>query len=132
MGSVSQMGLPVDLGSKSKRYDERSRTWVNVTLTHQQKGHGGKWKTTHQQTKDATQIKMGKSIDVGDQGLWVTYARGMKVKAVKEFTELCFEVKTCNSKSALCWLTVLKVRRNDVRYTARRRVQYPMRKGRRG
>lgn len=36
---------------------------------------------------------MGKILEAGDRGLWVTYARGMKVKAVREFIELCYEVR---------------------------------------
>lgn len=35
---------------------------------------------------------MGTKMDVGDEGIWVTYARGMKAKAVREFKDLCDEV----------------------------------------
>lgn len=35
---------------------------------------------------------MGTALDVGDEGIWVTYARGMKGKAVREFTAMCEEV----------------------------------------
>lgn len=58
-----------------------------------QQGRGGKWKTSHQVAKVASQVQMGKALDVGDKGIWVTYARGMKAKAVQEFTELCYEVR---------------------------------------
>ncbi|OTA03539.1 hypothetical protein A9Z42_0040020 [Trichoderma parareesei] len=34
---------------------------------------------------------MGKALEVGDEGIWVTYARGMKNKAVREFTAMCHE-----------------------------------------
>lgn len=34
---------------------------------------------------------MGKTLEVGDEGIWVTYARGMKGKAVREFKALCDE-----------------------------------------
>lgn len=35
---------------------------------------------------------MGTVLDVGDEGIWVTYARGMRSKAVREFKELCENV----------------------------------------
>lgn len=38
-------------------------------------------------------MEMGKALEVGDEGIWVTYARGMKNKAVREFTAMCHEVK---------------------------------------
>lgn len=42
---------------------------------------------------------MGTALDVGDEGIWVTYARGMKGKAVREFTAMCDEVRKCLSLS---------------------------------
>lgn len=36
---------------------------------------------------------MGKKMDVNDAGIWVTYARGMKGKALREFKTLCEEVQ---------------------------------------
>lgn len=39
---------------------------------------------------------MGTALDVGDEGIWVTYARGMKGKAVREFTAMCEEVIELN------------------------------------
>jgi hypothetical protein len=35
---------------------------------------------------------MGTSLAIGDEGIWVTFARGMKTKAVREFLTLCEEV----------------------------------------
>lgn len=35
---------------------------------------------------------MGKTMEVGDQGVWVTFARGMKGKAIRELNQLCEEV----------------------------------------
>lgn len=32
-------------------------------------------------------------MEVGDEGIWVTFVRGMKTKAVREFQELCEEVR---------------------------------------
>lgn len=40
----------------------------------------------------AGKVEMGNSLDVGDQGIWVTYARGMNTRAFREFKELCDEV----------------------------------------
>ncbi|KAJ6780903.1 hypothetical protein PWT90_05563 [Aphanocladium album] len=51
----------------------------------------GKWKTPQQKAKMAGRIEMGNSLDVGDEGIWVTYARGMNTRAFKEFAELCDE-----------------------------------------
>lgn len=36
---------------------------------------------------------MGTVLAVGDQGIWVTYARNMKGKAIREVKELCEEVR---------------------------------------
>lgn len=41
----------------------------------------------------AGRVDMGSSLDVGDEGIWVTYARGMNTRAFKEFSELCDEVR---------------------------------------
>lgn len=32
-------------------------------------------------------------LEVGDQGIWVTFARGMDRKAIAEFRRLCDEVR---------------------------------------
>lgn len=55
-------------------------------------GKAGRWKTPYEQTKAGESIQMGKVLDVGDAGIWVTYARGMRSKAIREFTLLCEEV----------------------------------------
>ncbi|KFA45785.1 hypothetical protein S40293_07345 [Stachybotrys chartarum IBT 40293] len=52
-------------------------------------GSAGKWQTPQQKSKLADKIDMGTVLDVGDEGIWVTYARGMRSKAVREFQELC-------------------------------------------
>ncbi|KZZ93439.1 THUMP domain containing protein [Moelleriella libera RCEF 2490] len=39
----------------------------------------------------AARVDMGKTLSVGDEGIWVTFARGMGPKAVREFAELCDE-----------------------------------------
>ncbi|KAL6852823.1 hypothetical protein ACO1O0_007371 [Amphichorda felina] len=54
-------------------------------------GSGGRWKTPHQHAKMSGRVEMGKALEVGDQGIWVTFARGMKTKAIREITELCEE-----------------------------------------
>lgn len=53
---------------------------------------GGRWKTPFQQAKAGIKIEMGKTMEVGDAGIWVTFARGMRSKAMREFTELCEQV----------------------------------------
>ncbi|OAA49537.1 THUMP domain containing protein [Metarhizium rileyi] len=54
-------------------------------------GSAGRWKTPHQKSKIAEKMELGTALGVGDQGIWVTYARGMKYKAIREFRELCVE-----------------------------------------
>ncbi|KAL7892850.1 hypothetical protein HDV64DRAFT_263551 [Trichoderma sp. TUCIM 5745] len=54
-------------------------------------GTAGRWKTPAQKAKYADRVEMGTALDVGDEGIWVTYARGMKGKAVREFTAMCEE-----------------------------------------
>ncbi|ODA83407.1 hypothetical protein RJ55_01921 [Drechmeria coniospora] len=39
----------------------------------------------------ASKTDMGKTLTVGDEGIWVTFARGMGTKAVREFKALCDE-----------------------------------------
>lgn len=56
-------------------------------------GHSGKWQTSSQKSKLAERVEIGAALAVGDEGIWVTYARGMKGKAVREFRELCDEVR---------------------------------------
>lgn len=43
--------------------------------------------------KTTEKVELGTTLAVGDQGIWVTYARGMKYKAIREFKELCIEVR---------------------------------------
>lgn len=57
-----------------------------------QGGKGGKWSTPFQEAKMADQIGRGTALAVGDEGIWVTCARGMKSKAIREFQEVCYEV----------------------------------------
>ncbi|KAL7932403.1 hypothetical protein V8C35DRAFT_306965 [Trichoderma chlorosporum] len=60
-------------------------------LKKRKEGAAGRWKTPAQKAKQASWAEMGKSLEVGDEGIWVTYARGMKGKAVREFKALCDE-----------------------------------------
>ncbi|KAK7414133.1 hypothetical protein QQX98_006995 [Neonectria punicea] len=52
-------------------------------------GNAGKWQTTHQKAMHAERIELGTTLEVNDVGIWVTYARGMKGKAMREFKALC-------------------------------------------
>ncbi|KAF4995662.1 hypothetical protein FGRMN_4972 [Fusarium graminum] len=54
-------------------------------------GSAGKWQTTHQRVKQNEQMELGRTLEVNDEGIWVTYARGMKGKAIREFKSLCHE-----------------------------------------
>lgn len=61
-------------------------------LKKRQGGSAGRWKTPHHKNNQAQAIEVGKALDVGDQGFWVTYARGMKFKAMREMQDLVEEV----------------------------------------
>ncbi|KAF4453557.1 hypothetical protein F53441_3803 [Fusarium austroafricanum] len=54
-------------------------------------GSGGKWQTPHQKARKTEQVELGRTLEVNDAGIWVTYARGMKGKAVSELKKLCDE-----------------------------------------
>ncbi|KAL9572970.1 hypothetical protein ACKAV7_002655 [Fusarium commune] len=54
-------------------------------------GSGGKWQTPHQKARKTEQVELGRTLEVNDAGIWVTYARGMKGKAITEFKNLCNE-----------------------------------------
>ncbi|KAF5022769.1 hypothetical protein F66182_5184 [Fusarium sp. NRRL 66182] len=54
-------------------------------------GSSGKWQTSHQKAKQAEQMELGRTLEVNDAGIWVTYARGMRGKAMREFKTLCDE-----------------------------------------
>lgn len=79
--------------TRKARYYIPSPTGVNVDTNQPQKGNQNKWKTSHHKEKITAHIEMGKTFDVGDEGIWVTFARGMKKKAIREFKELCDEVR---------------------------------------
>lgn len=51
----------------------------------------GRWKTPNQKVNQAQAREIGKLLEVGDQGFWVTYARGMKYKAMREMQDLVEE-----------------------------------------
>ncbi|KAF6815537.1 tRNA acetyltransferase TAN1 [Colletotrichum sojae] len=51
----------------------------------------GSWQTPHQKAKVLNLQDRDALLDVGDQGIWVTFARGMDGKAISEFSLLCDE-----------------------------------------
>uniref|UniRef100_L2GI88 Pyruvate decarboxylase n=1 Tax=Colletotrichum fructicola (strain Nara gc5) TaxID=1213859 RepID=L2GI88_COLFN len=51
----------------------------------------GAWQTPHQKAKVANLQDRDASLEVGDQGVWVTFARGMDSKAIREFNFICDE-----------------------------------------
>jgi tRNA acetyltransferase TAN1 len=42
--------------------------------------------------RQAHKIEMGSTLEVDDAGIWVTYARGMKGKSMREFKAICNKV----------------------------------------
>ncbi|KAH6982802.1 hypothetical protein BKA56DRAFT_331591 [Ilyonectria sp. MPI-CAGE-AT-0026] len=52
-------------------------------------GTAGRWQTPFQKAKHAEKAELGRTLEVNDAGIWVTYARGMKGKAMREFKALC-------------------------------------------
>ncbi|KAF5240246.1 hypothetical protein FAUST_4410 [Fusarium austroamericanum] len=54
-------------------------------------GASGKWQTAHQKAKKSEQMELGRTLEVEDAGIWVTYARGMRGKAIREFKTVCDE-----------------------------------------
>ncbi|QPC72944.1 hypothetical protein HYE68_003696 [Fusarium pseudograminearum] len=54
-------------------------------------GASGKWQTAHQKAKKSEQMELGRTLEVEDAGIWVTYARGMRGKAIREFKAVCDE-----------------------------------------
>ncbi|GKU02524.1 unnamed protein product [Fusarium langsethiae] len=54
-------------------------------------GASGKWQTAHQKAKKTEQMELGRTLEVDDAGIWVTYARGMRGKAIREFKTVCDE-----------------------------------------
>ncbi|UNI17351.1 hypothetical protein JDV02_003698 [Purpureocillium takamizusanense] len=62
-----------------------------LTKYNVQGGNSGRWKTPHQNAKMAEKVDGGVALDVGDEGIWVTFARGMRAKAMREFKQLCEE-----------------------------------------
>lgn len=54
-------------------------------------GSGGRWSTPVQVARKAEQLDMGKAFAIGDQGVWVTFARGMNGKVMRELRDLCAE-----------------------------------------
>ncbi|KAF9869256.1 THUMP domain-containing protein [Colletotrichum karsti] len=51
----------------------------------------GSWQTPHQKSKIANLQDRDATLEIGDKGIWVTFARGMDRKAISEFNMLCDE-----------------------------------------
>lgn len=68
-------------------------------LKKRQGGSGGRWKTPHHRNNHAQAVEIGKALDVGDQGFWVTFARGMKFKAMREMQDLVEEVSSSDYRA---------------------------------
>ncbi|KAG6000276.1 hypothetical protein E4U21_005624 [Claviceps maximensis] len=55
------------------------------------RGSAGRWKTPHHKDKIVGKEDLGTNFQVGDRGVWVTFARGMRERAIREFRFLCDE-----------------------------------------
>ncbi|GAB0136028.1 hypothetical protein EsDP_00004345 [Epichloe bromicola] len=55
------------------------------------RGSAGRWKTPHHRDRMLEKVELGTTFHIGDQGIWVTFARGMRDKAIREFKTLCDE-----------------------------------------
>ncbi|KAG5951642.1 hypothetical protein E4U58_001108 [Claviceps cyperi] len=55
------------------------------------RGSSGRWKTPHHRDKIVEKVELGATFHVGDRGIWVTFARGMRDRALREFKALCEE-----------------------------------------
>ena len=58
-----------------------------------QGGSDGRWKTPHQKAKQEHRLELGHEIELGDEGIWVTFARSMDKRAMAELKALCDEVR---------------------------------------
>ncbi|KAI1082633.1 hypothetical protein F5B20DRAFT_578303 [Whalleya microplaca] len=52
-------------------------------------GSGGKWQTPHHKTK--LEALRGKSLEVGDMGIWTTCVKGKERQALQEMVSICDE-----------------------------------------
>lgn len=61
------------------------------------KGGSGnrKWTTAQHDARRAEKLERGEALAVGDQGIWVSFVRGMDLKAMREFKRVCYEVRSC-------------------------------------
>lgn len=55
-----------------------------------QGGNGGRWQTPHHRAKLET--LRGRSIEIGDAGIWATCMRGKERQAADELLGICYEV----------------------------------------
>lgn len=91
---VSKVSEPRRDGALQHIYGE-----TLMPLIRTQGGAGNKWQTPNQKARQAAQIEQGTMLGVGDAGIWATYARGQRPRAVREFIDLCEEVSF-----SPCWL----------------------------
>lgn len=90
--------------------ESRTQRWLHIVSIHMltgncfQGGSSGRWKTPHQNAKMSEKVDVGAALDVGDEGIWVTFARGMRAKAMREFKQLCEEVSGPSRAALATWL----------------------------
>lgn len=81
-------GRPVKK-SKVRLYITVSSLYVQY-LTILQGGSNGRWQTPHQKAK--LEAIKGRSLEVGDMGIWTTCVKGKERQALGEMMDLCEEV----------------------------------------
>ncbi|KAG6041826.1 hypothetical protein E4U41_001297 [Claviceps citrina] len=81
--------MPDDASQKRKQGPSGSD--VAAQYKRSKRGSAGRWKTPHHRNKVVEKVELGATFNVGDRGIWVTFARGMRDKAIREFKVLCDE-----------------------------------------
>ncbi|KAG5971978.1 hypothetical protein E4U55_000980 [Claviceps digitariae] len=81
--------MPDDASQKRKQGPSESNT--AATYKRSKRGSAGRWKTPHHKDKMFAKVELGGTFQVGDRGIWVTFARGMRERAMREFKILCDE-----------------------------------------
>ncbi|KAG5953376.1 hypothetical protein E4U53_005791 [Claviceps sorghi] len=81
--------MPDDASQKRKQ--DSSISDAVIAHKRSKRGSAGRWKTPHHRHKNLEKVELGATFHVGDRGIWVTFARGMRERAIREFKILCDE-----------------------------------------
>ncbi|KAG5927243.1 hypothetical protein E4U42_002418 [Claviceps africana] len=77
--------------ASQKRKQGPSKSDAVTSYKRSKGGSAGRWKTPHHRDKMVDKVELGATFHVGDRGIWVTFARGMRERAIREFKILCDE-----------------------------------------